>query len=680
MNLVGYLRSTHHQMLLSPCHNAQTFPSSRVPCVYLSVTTGSSSFHHGQSIGLDTTRILFRLRQGPRTLKQYICEFLAIANYSTLPDCIIIEIFCDGVNEPLKARLRREGPRSSLAAFLDYALLCVGSFFTVGVAEEKHNISVMPAAQPARGMAAASEHAHAMAATAEPVRRMAAALMRAHKMAATVEPVHKMAAKTELRHVTAATPEPCKVAAVFPESSQVRAVVPESSKVKAVVPESSQVRAGLYEPSQVIADPHKPSQVTADLHESSQVIADLHEPSQVTTGLHKPSQVTAVLNEPGQITAVVSEPSHVSSVCPELSHVSSDRPVPRLSIQSQVTSRLTSQCLVTSRLSSHVLSIQSQVTSRLTAQCLVTSVYPEPSHVLSDCPVPHHVSSVYPEPSHVSSVCPEPPHVSSDRPEPRHVLSDIPRSRPIMMASVLDPPLVSVRAANISVAPAPHKPTINEVLPPAAALLLIAVAIWSHLLEPPKEVVSIHELTVSSAQESTPEISSVHESAPMPPEVAAPAAEPPKGGGVPVLSVMEATSELSPCHVTAQEANHELSAGHVIPKKAGPILPTRPATFEGTTSALLWGFLLSSALLWMSFVPLWVSSLLSALPAPPWLQAPQNLTWWTSAPVFRCLPLFHGPGPPVFHCLPLLHDPHSLTSQPPHPQARQASHGLLCCL
>ncbi|XP_050960144.1 myelin-associated glycoprotein-like [Labeo rohita] len=44
------------------------------------------------------------------------------------------------------------------------------------------------------------------------------------------------------------------------------------------------------------------------------------------------------------------------------------------------------------------------------------------------------------------------------------------------MASVLDPPLVSVSAANIPVASTPSKTTIKEVLPPAAALPLIAVA------------------------------------------------------------------------------------------------------------------------------------------------------------------------------------------------------------
>ncbi|KAL0164284.1 hypothetical protein M9458_040037, partial [Cirrhinus mrigala] len=171
----------------------------------------------------------------------------------------------------------------------------------------------------------------------------------------------------------------------------------------------------------------------------------------------------------------------------------------------------------------------------------------------------------------------------------------------------------------------------------------------------------------SSVHESTPEASPVHESAPE------------------ASPVHESTPEASPVHESAPEASPVLLASTcpVLAKKANPILSTGPATFKGATpevSALPWGFLLSSALLWWSSASLWRSSdssvpswgslLLSALlywlpappglpalPAPPWLQAHQDLTWWTSHPVFHCLPLRQGPGPTVLHCLSLLHDP-----------------------
>ncbi|KAL0193898.1 hypothetical protein M9458_012194, partial [Cirrhinus mrigala] len=187
-----------------------------------SASKGSSNFSSGHSPGMDSDRILFRIRQGPQALEQYICEFLAVSDHSSLPDCVLCEIFCDGVNEPLKARLRREGPRSSLAAFMDFALLCVGSSFTVGVAEEERDNAVTAAAHPAQRMAAAPKRDATEPLTAWIAREMAAVAERARAMAATVEPVHKMAA----------TPGSSQVAAAFPESSQ----VPESSKISATAP------------------------------------------------------------------------------------------------------------------------------------------------------------------------------------------------------------------------------------------------------------------------------------------------------------------------------------------------------------------------------------------------------------------------------------------------------------
>ncbi len=82
------------------------------------------------------TRVLFALKQGPRSLENHIREFLACAHYSDLPDIILIDVFCDDINQPLQTQLRREGPRSSLSCFLEFALLTVGSLFTVGVADE----------------------------------------------------------------------------------------------------------------------------------------------------------------------------------------------------------------------------------------------------------------------------------------------------------------------------------------------------------------------------------------------------------------------------------------------------------------------------------------------------------------------------------------------------------------
>ncbi len=104
------------------------------------------------------------------------------------------EIFCDGINQPLRSQLRREGPRSSLSCFLDFALLTVGSLFTVGVADEDRVTASMT--------------------------EMVDAPECAHKMAATAEPVHKMAATTTPRHVSAASHESIQVKVDVKEPSR----------------------------------------------------------------------------------------------------------------------------------------------------------------------------------------------------------------------------------------------------------------------------------------------------------------------------------------------------------------------------------------------------------------------------------------------------------------------------
>ncbi|KAI2650156.1 Adhesive plaque matrix protein [Labeo rohita] len=449
---------------------------------------------------------------------------LSTANHSDLPDYILIEVFCDSLNEPLKSKLRRGGPRSSLAAFMDYALLTVGSLFTVGVAEEECDIATMPV------MAAATlsqpgtpghsclmiatpvlKPIHVMVATAKPVHKMEAAPECAHVMPVTAEPVYKMAAKIlqlcfessqvsessqvaavfpESSKVTAATPESSKITAAVPVSSQVTAAVPvlsqgkavfpvsrQSSKVKAAVPESSKVKAAVPESSKVKAAVPEPSTVKTVVLVSSKVRTDFPESSQATSDLHEPGQATADHREPSQATADHREPSHATAGLHEPGQVTADLHEP------------------------------SQVTVDLHEPSQVIAVVPESSHVPSDGP----------ESSHVPSDGPESSHVPSDSPEPRHVSSDTPRSRPIMMASVLDSPLVSVWTANIPVASAPSKPTIKEVLPPAAALPLMAVAIWcvwaAHCAP---EVPSVHKSAseVSSGHKSAPELSSVLKSAP----------------------------------------------------------------------------------------------------------------------------------------------------------------------
>ncbi len=150
------------------------------------------------------TRILFALKQGPRSLENHVREFLACAHYSDLPDIILIEIFCDGINQPLRSQLRREGPRSSLSCFLDFALLTVGSLFTVGIADEDRDTASMTE------MVDALECAHKMAAIVEPapIRELAES---APEPAPIRELTESAPEPAPIRELTESAPEPAPI-------------------------------------------------------------------------------------------------------------------------------------------------------------------------------------------------------------------------------------------------------------------------------------------------------------------------------------------------------------------------------------------------------------------------------------------------------------------------------------
>ncbi len=101
-----------------------------------SATQGFSNFSRGHWPGMDITRLLLAFEQGTRSLEDYVHEYLDLAYFSDFPDCVLIDFFCEGINQTLKSKLITEGPRSSLIEFMDYALLSVSSSFTVGVTEE----------------------------------------------------------------------------------------------------------------------------------------------------------------------------------------------------------------------------------------------------------------------------------------------------------------------------------------------------------------------------------------------------------------------------------------------------------------------------------------------------------------------------------------------------------------
>ncbi len=185
-------------------------------------------------LGMDT-RILFALKQGPRSLENHIREFLACAHYSDLPDIILIEIFCDGINQPLRSQLRREGPRSSLSCFFDFALLTVGSLFTVGVADEDRDTASLTE------MVDALECAHKMAAITEsapepaPIRELAES---APEPALIRELAESAPEPAPIRELAGSAPEPAPIqelAESAPEPAPIRELAesaPEAAPIQ----------------------------------------------------------------------------------------------------------------------------------------------------------------------------------------------------------------------------------------------------------------------------------------------------------------------------------------------------------------------------------------------------------------------------------------------------------------
>ncbi len=58
-----------------------------------SATQGSRGFSSGQWPGMDIARLLLALKKGTRSLEDYIQEYLTVAYYSDLIDCVLIDFF-----------------------------------------------------------------------------------------------------------------------------------------------------------------------------------------------------------------------------------------------------------------------------------------------------------------------------------------------------------------------------------------------------------------------------------------------------------------------------------------------------------------------------------------------------------------------------------------------------------
>ncbi len=85
---------------------------------------------------MDCIDQLLHLCQGGLSIEEYVYQFCERSYQVPLYDELLFtDLFQFGLNEPVKSCLPAGGFNGSLKDCIDYALLCAGSSFTVGVAE-----------------------------------------------------------------------------------------------------------------------------------------------------------------------------------------------------------------------------------------------------------------------------------------------------------------------------------------------------------------------------------------------------------------------------------------------------------------------------------------------------------------------------------------------------------------
>ncbi len=307
----------------------------------------SMSAYHQSSLTIDPVDQLLGLRQGDRSIEDYVQQFCELVYQVPLYDeTLFKDLFRFGLNEPVKSQLPGWEVNVRLSVFMDYALKLCDSPFTVGATEEERDAALT------HEMTAAPEHAH--------------------KMAVTTESGRKMAVTTTPRHVIATSHESSQVTADSHESSQVTADRHESSQVTANLPEPHNRPA---KPGSVLVMPAKPgpARVMSATPESPAKMATTPADAPLWSGL-----IACVLDAPLVSVRAAGIPRAEALTIPESLHVSADLPE-----------------------SLHI-------SADLPESLHISADLPESLHVSADLPESLHVSADLPESLHVSADHPEP--------------------------------------------------------------------------------------------------------------------------------------------------------------------------------------------------------------------------------------------------------------------------------
>ncbi len=190
-------------------------------------------------------------------------DFYELSHCVEFNDVALKDIFCFGLDEPLRSSLPGGKICWSLELYIVFALLLAGSPFTVGIADEEpcyppvsaeylhvmsgvvhimptvpESVHVMSATpKPAYVMSATPGPAHVTSAKPGPAHITSAKPGPAHAMFAKPGPANVMPATQETRHKIAASPEPLRKMAATPQSIAKMTTMPESRHALTATPE-----------------------------------------------------------------------------------------------------------------------------------------------------------------------------------------------------------------------------------------------------------------------------------------------------------------------------------------------------------------------------------------------------------------------------------------------------------
>ncbi len=79
--------------------------------------------------------LILLLEQGERSLEDHTTDFVFLSNYTHYPDSCLCSFYLTGLNTSTRAQLSGDGPRESLAAFIEWVLVSCKSELTMDIAD-----------------------------------------------------------------------------------------------------------------------------------------------------------------------------------------------------------------------------------------------------------------------------------------------------------------------------------------------------------------------------------------------------------------------------------------------------------------------------------------------------------------------------------------------------------------